>query len=341
MLFIGKDNIPVMVSVQDIMLLLQKTLHRENINLLKDLWMPKSPGQDIVFTCTFHKNGNENRPSAGIMTRADRDTGKVYFNCFTCHEKGTLETLVSRCFGYYGENFGAQWILKHFGTIEVENREGLIYIPTREKPKPKKIEYVSEEELDKLRYTCSYHYQRYLNDWAIETYDLGYCKDSNLGECITFPVKDITGGCLFVAKRAIHKKIYHYPQGVIKPVFGIYEAKKLFPNSKEVYICESMLNAITLTQKMRVPTIALLGTGIESQYEEIKKLGYRCFYIALDPDQAGMRGRDKLIEALKYTGFIKTVDLPEGKDINDLGTYDDETFSKIIDMYTHFFVKRA
>ena len=340
MLLIGKDNIPVTASVQDIMLLLQKTLHKEGVFLLKDVIPPKTQGQDIMFTCPFHKNGNENRPSAGIQTRAT--DGKIYWHCFNCHEKGTLETLVSRCFGYHDRGeFGTQWILKHFGTIEVENRTGLIYIPTREKSKPKKIEYVSEEELDKLRYTCSYHYQRYLNDWAIETYDLGYCNDSNLGECITFPVRDITGGCLFVAKRAIHKKIYHYPQGVNKPVFGIYEAKKLFPNSREVYICESMLNAITLTQKMHVPAIALLGTGIESQYEEIKRLGYRCFYIALDPDQAGMRGCDKLIEALKYTGFIKTVDLPEGKDINDLGAYDDEDFSKIIDMYTHFLIKRT
>ena len=333
MLFIGKDNIPVMASVQDIMLLLQKTLHRENINLLKDLWMPKSPGQDIVFTCPFHKNGNENRPSAGIMTRADRDTGKVYFNCFTCHEKGTLETLVSRCFGYYGENFGAQWILKHFGTIEVENREGLIYIPSREKPKPKKIEYVSEEELDSYRYTCTYMYDRHLNDEMINLYDIGYQKDFYGQEAITFPVLDIQGRCLFVARRCIHKKYYWYPPNSDKPLYGIWEARKLFPNSKVCYIVESMLNAITLVQN-GFCAIAMLGTGTNTQIEEIKRLGYRRYVIATDPDPAGYRSRDKLIEALKSVAFLEYLDLPQGCDVNDLGKYDKETFIKLIDMYT-------
>lgn len=333
MLFIGKDNVPVMASVQDIMLLLQKTLHRENINLLKDLWMPKSPGQDIVFTCPFHKNGNENRPSAGIMTRADRDTGKVYFNCFTCHEKGTLETLVSRCFGYYGENFGAQWILKHFGTIEVENREGLIYIPTREKPKPKKIEYVSEEELDSYRYTCTYMYDRHLNDEMIDLYDIGYQKDFYGQEAITFPVLDIQGRCLFVARRCIHRKYYWYPPNSDKPLYGIWEARKLFPNSKVCYIVESMLNAITLVQN-GFCAIAMLGTGTNTQIEEIKRLGYRRYIIATDPDPAGYRSRDKLIEALKSVAFLEYLDLPQGCDVNDLGKYDKETFVKLIDMHT-------
>jgi DNA primase len=78
-----------------------------------------------------------------------------------------------------------------------------------------------------------------------------------------------------------------------------------------------------------------LGTGINSQYEELKHLGYRTFRLALDSDQAGTRGTKKLIEALKNIGFIYTVDLPEGRDINDLAIYDDETFGKLIDMYTH------
>lgn len=340
MLFIGQNKIPVMASVQDIMLLLQKTLHIDGLQLLKDVVIPRSPGQDIVFTCPFHKNGNESRPSAGIQSRPVN--GVVLWHCFTCHEKGTLETLVSRCFGYEHDRgeFGTRWILNNFSSVEIENRDGLIKIPSREIPKPKKIEYVSEEELDSYRYTCTYHYQRHLNDWAIKIYDLGYCKDEILGECITFPVRDVTGGCLFVAKRAIYKKLYHYPLGTIKPIFGIYEAKKLFPNSKEVYICESMLNAISITQKMHKPALALLGTGIESQYEELRRLGYRTFYLALDPDQPGKRGTEKLKEALINTGFIYTVDLPEGRDINDLAVYDDETFRKLIEMYTKNFIKR-
>lgn len=338
MLFIGKDNIPVMASVQDIMLLLQKTLHKEGVFLLKDVQMPRSANQDIMFTCPFHKNGNENRPSAGIQTRATN--GKIYWHCFNCHEKGTLETLVSRCFGYHDRGeFGVQWILKHFGTIEVENRTGLIYIPSREKPKPKKIEYVSEEELDSYRYTCTYMYDRHLNDEMIDLYDIGYQKDFYGQEAITFPVLDIQGRCLFVARRCIYKKYYWYPPNSDKPLYGIWEARKLFPNSKVCYIVESMLNAITLVQN-GFCAIAMLGTGTNTQIEEIKKLGYRRYVIATDPDPAGYRSRDKLIEALKSVAFLEYLDLPQGCDVNDLGKYDKETFVKLIDMYTKHLYSR-
>ena len=340
MLFIGSSNIPVLATVKDVITLLQKTLHADGVQLLKDVIYPKTAGQDITFTCPFHKNGNENRPSAGIQTRPKAGSNKIFFHCFTCHEKGTLETLVSRCFGFQGEDFGTKWILKHFGTIEVENRTGLIYIPSRERKEEKKeIKYVSEEELDKLRYTCSYHYQRHLNDWSIETYDLGYQKDFYGQEAITFPVLDIQGRCLFVARRCIYKKYYWYPPNSEKPLYGVWQAKKLFPDSKVCYIVESMLNAITLAQN-GFCAIAMLGTGTNTQIEEIKKLGYRRYIIATDPDPAGYRSRDKLIETLKYTSFVEYLDLPQGCDVNDLGRYDKETFRKIIDMYTHSIFER-
>ena len=336
MLFIGNNNIPVLATVQDIILLLQKVLHREGIPLLKDVIYPKYSGQDIVFTCPFHKNGNENKPSAGIMTKPNPDTKKVYFYCFTCHEKGTLETLVSRCFGYNDRGvFGTQWILNNFSSVLVENRSNAFPIPSRKKIEIKKeTKYVSEEELDKYRYYCSYHYKRHLSNEMIDLYDIGYDANFKLGEAITFPVRDITGGCIFIARRTIHKKNYNYPAGTNKIIYGVYEAKKLFPNSKEVYICESMLNAISITQKLHKPALSLLGTGIKAQYEELKKLGYRTYNIALDGDKAGIRGSQKLKEALKYTGFVHEIRLPEVRDINDLAIYDDETFAKILNMYT-------
>lgn len=340
MLFIGPHNIPVLATVKDVITLLQKTLHADGVQLLKDVIYPKTAGQDITFTCPFHKNGNENRPSAGIQTRPKAGSNKIFFHCFTCHEKGTLETLVSRCFGFQDRgDFGTKWILKNFGTIEVENREGLIYIPSREKPKPKKIEYVSEEELDSYRYTCTYMYDRHLNDEMIDLYDIGYQKDFYGQEAITFPVLDIQGRCLFVARRCIHKKYYWYPPNSDKPLYGIWEARKLFPNSKVCYIVESMLNAITLVQN-GFCAIAMLGTGTNTQIEEIKKLGYRRYVIATDPDPAGYRSRDKLIEALKSVAFLEYLDLPQGCDVNDLGKYDKEIFVKLIDMYTKHLYSR-
>lgn len=322
MLFIGRNKIPVIATVKDIMLLLQKTLHINNIPLLKDLVMPKYDGQDIVFTCPFHKNGNENKPSAGIMTRP-RD-GKIMWHCFTCHEKGTLETLISRCFGYHGEDFGTKWILDHFSSVLVENRSNVIPIPTRNKAISKKeIKYVSEEELDSYRYICTYHRRRHLTEDIIEKYDIGYDANFKLGPAITFPVKDPKGNCLFVARRTIYKKNYNYPLGVDKSLlYGLYEANKYYPSSREIYICESMLNTLTLARW--VFSVALLGTGIEAQYELIRRLPQRCVVLCLDNDEAGYRGENKLVEALSDCKIIKFMHPKDKtKDINDLGYIQD------------------
>lgn len=331
MVFVGSD-IPVFATVQDIIMLLQKTLHIEGIPLLKDVIYPKYNNQDIVFTCPFHKNGNESRPSAGIQVVPSKGNKKILWNCFTCREKGTLETLVSRCFGYYGENFGTHWILNNFNSASIEDRNILFnYLDRPKETQEPEIKYVTEEELDKYRYYHPYQYKRHLTNDIIDKYDIGYDKYFSLGEAITFPVRDDSGRCLFVARRTIHKKSYWYPPSSDKPLYGIYEAKKLFPHAKEVYICESMLNALTIVSKLKAPALAMLGTGTNSQFEKLLELPYRSFVIATDGDKAGIRSRDKLLNVLKYKGFLSVLNMPEGKDINDFGGYSNVDFAKLLD----------
>lgn len=63
-------------------------------------------------------------------------------------------------------------------------------------------------------------YKRGLTDELIELYDVGYDpkfklkSDSNPFSCITFPVRDVNGKTLFIARRAIDFKLYHYPENV-------------------------------------------------------------------------------------------------------------------------------
>lgn len=328
MIFVG-NNIPVLATVQDIIMLLQKTLHMEGIPLLKDVIYPKYGNQDIMITCPFHKNGNEGKPSMGIQTRPTKGN-HILVHCFTCHEKGTLETLVSRCFGYTGEAFGTQWILNNFNSAEIEDRNIFFNRLGKSKEiKKEEVEYVTEEELDKYRYYHPYQYKRYLTNDIIDKYDIGYDANFKLGEAITFPVKDENGKCLFVARRTIHKKSYWYPPSSDKPIYGIWEARKLFPNAKEVYICESMLNALTFI-KNGFCALAMLGTGTNQQYEKLKELPYRKYVVATDGDKAGLRAREKLMKALKYSGFVSALNMPEGKDINDYGGFSKEDFVNLV-----------
>ena len=112
----------------------------------------------------------------------------------------------------------------------------------------------SEEELDSYRYFHPYMYKRKLTDEIIELFDVGYDKDFVLKskttgnemhlQCITFPVRDITGKTLFIARRCVNNKIFHYPEGVTKPLYGIYELYQLPEFPKTVYVCESIIASL-------------------------------------------------------------------------------------------------
>jgi DNA primase len=308
-----------MTTVSQIIRTLQRELHLAGIALLRDVAYPKFDGQDMMVTCPYHKNGQENKPSCGITTRQKRRGNKVIpsgtVHCFVCHKTVGIEELVGHCFDE-DRDFGVRWILDHFGNFEVENRVGALRVPSRQKQEEKKVEYVSEEELSKYRFFHPYMYKRYLTDEQIDFFDIGVdIKGGN----ITFPVKDMDGNVLFVAKRSIKGKRFYIPPTVKdKPLCYLYEAKKLYPDSTQLYICESMFNALTLLRF--VPAIALLGTGSHGQIEKLKNLPYRRYVLCLDNDEAGLNGIKKLMNELGTCKFISVM-LPkdETKDINDLG----------------------
>ena len=73
--------------------------------------------------------------------------------------------------------------------------------------------------------------------------------------------------------------------------------------------------------------VALFGTGNSLQIQQLKELGVRRFIIALDPDEAGQRGTQKLSRALRGNACISEMKgIPSGKDLNDLT---DEEFDKL------------
>ena len=63
-------------------------------------------------------------------------------------------------------------------------------------------------------------YERGLTDEVIEEFDIGYDKDTR---CITFPVRDKSGGTLFVARRSVDTKYFNYPKEAEKPLYGLFE----------------------------------------------------------------------------------------------------------------------
>lgn len=291
----------------------------------------KAGGNNIQVTCPIHSNGQERRPSCGISTIPSDGTPAGTVHCFTCGYTATLEEMVSHCFGYDDMGtFGRDWIVKNFLSISVEDRPILKLDFNRlldETHSP--TEFISETELDSYRYLHPYMYQRKLTDTVIETFDVGFDKDFTLSgkkiPCLTFPVRDTTGNTLFVARRSVNTKLFHYPMGVLKPVYGLYELPK---DANEVIICESIINALTCYVYGR-PAVALLGLGTKEQYAQLNRLNVRKFILAFDGDGAGQRATQRVAKALS-SKIVAWYQLPDGKDINDLSQEEFENLAEKI-----------
>lgn len=289
-----------------------------NIQLLQK--EPKRSGNSLQIQCPFHGNGQERNRSAGIR----KNDGM--FHCFACGEVHSLPEVISYCFGHGDDilgKFGWKWLLKNFATIQIEERPDVILDFARDSNHSMDIRnYVTEEELNGYRFTHSYWKKRGItNPDLIELFDLGYDPAT---ACITFPVKDENGNCLFVARRSVKYKYFNYPEGVEKPVYGLWELKQLDRFPDEIIVCESMLDALTCWQYGEY-AVALNGTGNEKQFNILRNVPCRVLIVGTDNDRAGNKAferiRHSVTNKLIYRYEIPEIRRDSGKvtkDINDL-----------------------
>ena len=320
-------------ALEDVLTELVSQLRANNIPLISK---QRNSGDHIQITCPYHSNGMERKPSAGI-----RKSDGV-FHCFACGEIHTLPEIISHCFGHDEDligTWGWQWLLKNFATVQVEERKDVEIdfrrsnMADKNSIKADKINnnWVTEEELDKYRYTHPYMYKRGLTDEIIELFDIGYDRDM---QAITFPVRDIRGNCLFIARRSVKTKFFNYPEGVEKPLYGLYElelnsyvtkAYKQLDGSvkfesgypKEIIVCESMLDALSFWTVGKC-AVALNGLGNELQFKQLRELPCREIILATDMDERGLAARERIRKNMKNTKIISEYFFPEGrKDEND------------------------
>ena len=307
------------VELQDIITELQAQLQINNIQLLQKT---RETPKDIMVQCPYHSNGQERKPSAGIR----KDTGT--FHCFACGETHSLCEVISHCFGHYDDvlgTFGWKWLNRNFLTVAVEERKDVeIHLERNNISRKGDIlgsgdnnqhNWVTEEELDSYRYIHPYMYERKLTDEIIELFDIGYDKNT---QCITFPVRDIDGHTLFIARRSVKTKFFNYPEGAEKPLYGLYELYQQEKFPEELIICESMLDALVAWVYGK-PAAALNGLGNELQFKQLRKLPCRKLILATDMDERGLAARDRIKKNIRnkiLTEYIWNKD--EAKDLNDM-----------------------
>ena len=303
MLEVGNKIIDV--PMLDIIKKLKEELNKQGVDLIRDI---KESGDNIQFTCPFHKDGKEKKASSGVLIRDKNGQKAGVFHCFTCGTSMPLPNLISFCFGRNDEGkFGEKWLLQNF--LYYENGEGRSINLDFSRSNKKVIQKRVVEDLTKYRYYHPYMYKRKLTNPIIEKFDIGYDKET---DSITFPVWDEKGSLCFVGRRSVKGKFYHYPSGVLKPIYALNFAK----NEKEVYLVESVFNCLTL-RTYGLKAIALLGTGTSYQEEILKQSSIRKFILAFDGDNAGRNATQKFKRILKDK-IVSYLILPNGRDINDL-----------------------
>ena len=173
-------------------------------------------------------------------------------------------------------------------------------------------------------------YKRGLTDEVIELFDIGYDKDT---DCITFPVRDITGNTLFIARRGVKTKFFSYPEGVEKPLYGLYELyqqHKDHPikdksditrgysrsyNFDDVIVTESMLDALSFWVVGK-DAVALNGLGNELQFKQLRELPCRKIILATDMDERGLAARNRIRKNMNNRKIVTQYLLPK-KDANE------------------------
>lgn len=317
MCIIDKNKV-LETPVKDILFILKQRLDAHNIDKLNDIHIH---GDNALITCPHHKGGVESTPSCSILLV---DKGKIpagTVNCFACGYKANLVKFVADCFdiSYRGAtewllNFVNYSFISDIRDVDILNFDSHVDNNYSELPK------VTIEELRSYDYIHPYMFKRHLNDWAINKFEIGYDRQK---DALTFPVY-VNGDCLFIARRYVKYKRFDMPKIHPKPIYGVD-----YLTDDEVVVCESIFNAITCWMYGR-QAIALFGTGSNEQIEQLKNLPQRKIILALDGDEAGKNGINKILNKVdnKIITVLKTPE--DGRDINDLTK---EEFDSLEEMF--------
>ena len=300
-------NMNVNSDIKTILEKLILELHQSGSNLFtKKL---RDSGDYYMVQCPYHKYGQERHPSAQFR----KSDGLFY--CHGCKESHQLPTVISYCLNKNGYN----WLRDNFQTSDIEQRQVDFNLPIKNVITNNNSNYISKDVLKKFRFTHPYMFERKLDLETIRKFDIGYDAEN---DCITFPNKDPQGNILFIATRSVKTKYFHYPEEVNKPLYGYYEILREIKHGndiKEVYICESMLDALVIWRYGKY-AIALNGTGSQYQYELLRKSDFRVLILATDNDEAGKKARERLKNSIKNK-IIKEIDYDSYgncKDINEM-----------------------
>lgn len=305
------SNKQIDTPIQDILYDIKREVYNRKLKVIE------VKGSDIRVTCPCvdHKGGQEQNPDCHINISKTSDLEYGYYHCFGCGDSGPFYKFVARCFES-GIEYAKQWLTNKYGEDIDSNDISLSLEPIVLDDKKSTSNYMDESILNSM-----IEYHPYMTKRKL---DLNICKKFKVkydskSESLAFPVYDERDRLTMITRRSVNNKMYLIPANVEKPVYLLNEILKR--NIKTVLICESQINAL-YCWSLGYPAVALFGTGSAHQYTILNKSGIEHYILCFDGDEAGDKGVKRFLDNINKGCFVDVVNVPRGKDMNDLSPYE-------------------
>ena len=178
-----------------------------------------------------------------------------------------------------------------------------------------KLESISEQ-IDYSEDAIDYVKSRGMSDEDIENYSIRLGTSGRWRNRVLFPLFDEKGRCIYVVGRDItgesDRRYLNSPAPKGKYLYGIDQVG----DSRTVVLTEGVISGITAKKVTGVPWVCLLGKSFSE--EQLDYLNSKVDNVIISLD-GGVEYK-KLASSLMFKGMgVDLIELPEGKDPNDLG----------------------
>ena len=234
--------------------------------------------------CPYHKDGHEHKPSMSILLEQRGKCPPGFCHCFACGKVTDINTLF--------KDIGAD--------IQLD-------IAASSQPRPSKVHLQDNPIMHKT--SLPYRKSEYLESRGIGEEVQRKFKIYEKNGKVHMPVCDREGFFIYDNARSTTGKRFFVQEGAKKTLWGIEEIDL----SKPVAVCESQIDAMSLWE-INMQAVATLGADNIGALSLLKKCT-SVILLAFDPDEAGIRARDRAANMLgKFR--CKYLELPEGIDVN-------------------------
>jgi len=337
---------------------------QDQILAMLSRYMPGSlnpSGENQIITkCPFHKDGQERKPSFSI------NTGKGVFQCFTCHEKGTLRKLLQK-------------LSIPEATIEAEtrliqpflNRQRELFKVEKQHTfanrDPFKADSILPESLLGVYEVCPMNLvTNGFEQELLREMDIGYDRTNNR---IMYPLRDMYGNLAGFSGGVTEQSQHQHPkyrvyQGRRKGLDGKFlpsdfgawfDSEERFKGYRcenhdflwnfdrvlkrqrsdptaTVFVVEGFKACLWLLQAGYKNTVALMGSYISDRQQQMLHLLGWTVVLFLDNDPAGIRATE-MVGGLLWKplyGRVSVVPYPVGDFDTQPDTYEKEAIHQLI-----------